>query len=203
VIVSDVELVLPAAGLDQGVAVICGTGSVAVGRYQQRTVQVGGWGYLLGDEGGGYWVVREAVRALLERRDLGCGPGELGDRLLTATGSADVAALQRRYYEQPHLPRDWARHARLVLDSADPAAASIAARAADAVAALAAAATEALDPPGSLAVVLAGGLLGNAAFRRAARCAVALALPGTEVRVLAEEPVAGAIKIACEAVQSC
>ncbi|HEY2127899.1 MAG TPA: BadF/BadG/BcrA/BcrD ATPase family protein [Streptosporangiaceae bacterium] len=52
-IVSDVQLVLPAAGLTDGVAVICGTGSVAVGSLAGRTVQIGGWGYLLGDEGGG------------------------------------------------------------------------------------------------------------------------------------------------------
>jgi glucosamine kinase len=195
-IVSDATLVLPAAGLDAGVAVICGTGSVAVGSHGDRTVQVGGWGYLLGDEGGGYWIVREALRVLLARRDRSCPAGELGDRLLSATGLDDVTMVQRRYYEQPHLPRHWARYARLVLDSADPAAADIAARAADAVAALAGAAIRKLDPSAGLPVVLAGGLVGNAAFRQAARGAVGRALPGTDVRVLAGEPVAGAVELA-------
>ncbi len=195
-IVSDVQLVLPAAGLTDGVAVICGTGSVAVGSLAGRTVQIGGWGYLLGDEGGGYWVVREALRVLLDRRDHDGPVGELGKDLLAATGCNDLAALHRLVYEQPHRPSGWARHANLVLDSADPAAAAIAARAADAVAALAAAAAEELDPPASLPVVLAGGLLGNAAFQTAARKAITRTLPGTEVTVLADEPVAGAIRLA-------
>lgn len=195
-IVSDVQLVLPAAGLTDGVAVICGTGSVAVGSLAGRTVQIGGWGYLLGDEGGGYWVVREALRVLLDRRDHDGPSGELGQDLLAATGCPDLAALHRMVYEQPHRPSGWARHANLVLDSADPAAAAIAARAADAVAALAAAAAEELDPPASLPVVLAGGLLGNAAFQTAARKAITRTPPGTEVTVLAGEPVAGAIRLA-------
>ena len=177
-------------------AVICGTGSVAVGSLAGRTVQIGGWGYLLGDEGGGYWVVREALRVLLDRRDHDDPAGELGQDLLAATGCADLAALHRLVYEQPHRPSGWARHTNLVLDSADPAAAAIAALAADAVAALAAAAAEELDPPASLPVVLAGGLLGNAAFQTAARNAITRTLPGTEVTVLADEPVAGAIRLA-------
>jgi len=199
VIVSDVMLVLPAAGLDTGVAVICGTGSVAVGRFEDRTVQVGGWGYLLGDGGGGYWIVREALRVLLARRDQGRPVGDLGARLISATGSGDLATLHRRYYEQPHFPAAWARHATLVLDSPDPAAAVIAARAGQAAADLAWEAVSKLDPPADLPVVLAGGLLGNAAFRRAACDAIALTLPAAAVTVLDDEPVAGAVRLARQA----
>ena len=201
-IVTDVQLVLPAAGLTEGVAVICGTGSVAVGRYGGQRVQIGGWGFLLGDEGGGYWVVREALRALLDRRDHGRPAGELGDQLLAATGATDLAALHRLVYQQPHRPASWARHASVVLDAPDPAAAAITTRAADAVAALATAATRELDPPISLPVVLAGGLLGHQAFRRAACQAVAQALPTAQVTVLTDEPVAGAIQLAQQAVRS-
>lgn len=195
-VVSDATLVLPAAGLDDGIGLICGTGSVAVGSLGGRTVQAGGWGYLLGDEGGGYWIVREALRVLLDRRDNGSPVGLLGDQLLTATGSDDLAALHRAYYDLPHVPSNWAGHARLVLDSADPAAADIAARAAAAVGMLASLAIRQLEPPIQLPVVLAGGLLGNADFRRAALSAVSLALPGADVSVLADEPVAGAVRLA-------
>ena len=214
VIVSDATLVLPAAGLGAGVAVICGTGSVAVGTSGDRTVQVGGWGYLLGDAGSGYWVVREAMRVLLSRRDHGQPPGELGQLLLAATGTDDLAMLHRRYYEQPHVPGAWARYAGLVLDSGDRAAAEISARAARAVAELAGSAAAELEyagehaasgehavsgergQPSRLPVVLAGGLFRNQAFRHAARNAVAQALLGINVRVLDDEPVAGAVRLA-------
>jgi glucosamine kinase len=245
-IVTDAMLVLPAAGLAAGVAVISGTASVAVGvavgTDGSQSVQAGGWGYLLGDEGGGYWIVREAFRVLLGRRDRGSPPGELGAALLSAVGAADIADLQGRFYEQPHYPRQWARLAPLVLDAADPGAADpgaadpgaadIAARAAAALADLAAAATRELDEraraPASvtagdrgaaarrqaaatvrrsdraspLPVVLAGGLLANAAFADAVRQAVLRALPGADVRILADEPVAGAIRLAALAVRA-
>jgi len=196
VIVTDAMLVLSAAGLDAGVAVVCGTGSVAVGSFAGRSVQVGGWGYLLGDEGGGYWIVREAMRTLLSRRDNGRPAGELGAQLLSATGAADLPALHRLFYAQPHLPGSWARHARLVLSNTDSGAIAIVAQAADAVAGLAASATQKLDAPASLPVVLGGGLLANAAFRDAACNAVAQALPRADVQVLAGEPVAGAVRLA-------
>jgi len=57
-----------------GIVVIAGTGSGAVGRDAAgRTARAGGHGYLLGDEGGGYWIGREAVRAALRAAD-GTGP---------------------------------------------------------------------------------------------------------------------------------
>jgi len=196
VIVSDAMLVLPAAGLDDGIAVICGTGSVAVGKFRERALQTGGWGYLLGDEGGGYWIVREALRTLLARREQGRPAGDLGREMLSATGSGDLAALQRRYYAQPHVPGDWARLARLVLESADPAAAQVTARAADAAAALAAEAARLLDPPGRFAVVLAGGLMANVSFRRAVADRVMMTSSRADVRMLEDPPVAGAIRLA-------
>jgi N-acetylglucosamine kinase-like BadF-type ATPase len=196
VIVTDAMLILPAAGLDAGVAVVCGTGSVAVGSFAGRSVQVGGWGYLLGDEGGGYWIVREAMRTVLRRRDHGQPAGELGAQLLSATGAADLPTLHRLFYAQPHLPGTWAKHAGVVLDSSDQDAVAIAARAADAVAGLAVSATRKLGSSVSLPLVLGGGLLGHAAFRDAACNAVVQILPGADVRVLADEPVAGAVRLA-------
>ena len=198
-IVSDVMLVLSAAGLDDGVGVICGTGSVAVGTYRGQTVQAGGWGYLLGDEGGGYWIVREAVRVLLSRRDRGQPLGDLGVRLLTATEAGDLAELQRSYYQQPHLPRQWAAPARLVIGSTDPAAGDIVTRAAEALAALAVTTVERLAGPATLPVVLAGGLSGSEAFADAVGRAMTAALPSAEFRVLAQPPVAGAVRLARQA----
>lgn len=48
----DTQLLLAAAGRDEGVALISGTGSVAWGRRRDGVhARAGGWGYLHGDEG--------------------------------------------------------------------------------------------------------------------------------------------------------
>jgi glucosamine kinase len=202
IVVNDAMLVLPAAGLDQGVAVICGTGSIAVGAWRGRQARSGGFGYLLGDEGSGYWIARAAVRALLDRRDRGVPLGALGETLLAAAGASHIDELQRMFYDFPH-PRRWARHAPLVLDADDPAARSIAVEAAQALAGLAASAMRRLvgpdgpeGPPVALPVVLGGGLMGHPRLREAAVIAVRGVLPGSAVRALTDPPVAGAVRLA-------
>ena len=70
-IVNDAELVL-AGGTPRGwgVALICGTGSICYGRAPDgTTARAGGWGYLLGDEGGGYDIAREALRLATQTAD--------------------------------------------------------------------------------------------------------------------------------------
>ncbi len=54
IVVNDVALILPAAGVGDGIAVVAGTGSNCIGRHSSRECAVGGWGWLLGDEGSGY-----------------------------------------------------------------------------------------------------------------------------------------------------
>jgi N-acetylglucosamine kinase-like BadF-type ATPase len=51
---------------EPGLVVIAGTGSIAFGRNSTgRTARAGGWGYLFGDEGGAFWIARQALRAAL------------------------------------------------------------------------------------------------------------------------------------------
>jgi N-acetylglucosamine kinase-like BadF-type ATPase len=65
-VVSDVLPILAAGGDSAGVALIAGTGSVAFGRDENcRTVRCGGWGHLLGDDGGGFAIGRAALRSAL------------------------------------------------------------------------------------------------------------------------------------------
>ncbi len=82
--VSDGALVLAAGTPDGwGVAVIAGTGSIAVGADSAgQTARSGGWGYLMGDEGSAYNVVLAALRRCARRAD-GREPGFAAD-LLTA-----------------------------------------------------------------------------------------------------------------------
>jgi N-acetylglucosamine kinase-like BadF-type ATPase len=48
-----------------GILLYAGTGAVACTEVNGELRRVGGWGYLLGDEGAGYWIGRAALRALM------------------------------------------------------------------------------------------------------------------------------------------
>lgn len=48
-----------------GIAVVAGTGSICCGRNASGSrVRIGGWGHLLGDEGSGYAIGRDALKAV-------------------------------------------------------------------------------------------------------------------------------------------
>ena len=67
----DEEIALDAAfGAEQGILVVAGTGSNAIGRTSKgEIVGAGGWGPVLGDQGSGMWIGLEAIRAALAARD--------------------------------------------------------------------------------------------------------------------------------------
>jgi glucosamine kinase len=198
VVVDDASLILPAAGLTEGIAVISGTGSIAVGSWQGRHEWAGGWGYLLGDEGSGYWIVRSAIRALLARRSDGLPAGSLGACLLEATGSSDLDALRAAFYRRPQ-PQYWAPYAPVVLDCPDPEAARLTEEAALALADLALSLAGRLAAADDIEVVLAGGLISHQGLQAATVAAVTAALPASRVRPLTNPPVAGAIRLAAAA----
>jgi N-acetylglucosamine kinase-like BadF-type ATPase len=50
---------------EAGILLYAGTGAVACTEINGELKRVGGWGYLLGDEGAGYWIGRAALRALM------------------------------------------------------------------------------------------------------------------------------------------
>ncbi len=54
-------------GNKDGIIVISGTGAVVYGKKAEKEVRIGGLGYLLGDEGGGFWFGKEFIkRGLLD-----------------------------------------------------------------------------------------------------------------------------------------
>ncbi len=89
VVVSDVELAFEALGSAVGLVLVAGTGSVAMGRTAAgQPVRQGGYGWQMGDEGGGYWIGRQALMAVGIAHD-GRGPATaLTQGLLAATGTA-------------------------------------------------------------------------------------------------------------------
>jgi N-acetylglucosamine kinase-like BadF-type ATPase len=100
-----------AMGGEPGVIAIAGTGSIAFGRNAGRqSARAGGWGYVFGDEGGAFDLVRQGLRAAL-RQEEGWGSATmLTEMLLRETAQPDVNAVLHLFYT-PEWPR--ARVARL------------------------------------------------------------------------------------------
>jgi glucosamine kinase len=199
-VVHDAQLLLAAAGLEAGIALISGTGSVAWGLTPDgRSARAGGWGYLLGDEGSGYGVARDAVRHALRRLDRGAAPDRLTAALVEGCGLAGPEHLQERFYANPER-RYWARQAGLVFACAaagDPAARAILDQAATALATLVRTVASVLGGTGPL--VCAGGLITHQPSLLAHLRADLAADDVTDVRLLDREPVHGAVKIALRA----
>lgn len=88
-----------------GIIAIAGTGQIALGRNAAgQTARAGGWGYLFGDEGGGFDIARQALRAALRQHE-GWGPRtSLHDVLLAEGNARDANELMHRFYTS-----DWPR----------------------------------------------------------------------------------------------
>jgi N-acetylglucosamine kinase-like BadF-type ATPase len=151
---------------EPGVVVIAGTGSIAFGRNSAgRTARAGGWGYLFGDEGGAFWIAREALRSAL-RWEEGWGvPSSLRARLLDATGARNMNHLLHRCYTAEFPRPRIASFAVLVNHAAeggDPVAMEILHAAATELACLALAVREQLFPNGEpVLVAYSGGVFGS------------------------------------------
>src|SRR5262245_29649631 len=91
-----------ATGAGPGVGVISGTGShvFGVGR-DGRAWRAGGWGHLLGDEGSGYWLGLQSIRAALRDRDASGPETALTDAAAAFFGVSSVEALAARVYAKP------------------------------------------------------------------------------------------------------
>ena len=102
-----------ATGGEPGIIVIAGTGSMVFGRNAAGvTARAGGWGYMFGDEGGAFDLVRQALRAILRNEEGWGPPTALREALLEATGARDGNQLLHRLYTDEY-PRDrvagWAK----------------------------------------------------------------------------------------------
>ncbi|GAA2547749.1 BadF/BadG/BcrA/BcrD ATPase family protein [Streptomyces levis] len=198
-VVGDAELLVPAAGLDRGVGLVAGTGSVAVGRSPDGDpVQVGGWGAVLGDEGGAAGLVREAARAVWAAHDRGEEPDALATGLVAAFGVAEVPALGAALESATDVSAEWGRHCPVVFAAAEagsPLARAVIADGGRALAALVvrlAARGVAVDD-----VVVAGGtVLAQPALFEAFTSALAESLPSARARRLRVPPVQGALALA-------
>lgn len=103
IVVNDVVGAWAAAtGAQLGVGVISGTGSNVFGVGPQgRAWRAGGWGHVLGDEGSGYWLGLQSIKAALRDRD-GSGPETaLSDAAVEFFAVPDLETLAPLVYSRP------------------------------------------------------------------------------------------------------
>ena len=69
-VTSDAEIALEGAlGGNDGIMIIVGTGSIALGKHKNKLYRCGGWGIELDDEGSGAWIGREGLTAVVRALD--------------------------------------------------------------------------------------------------------------------------------------
>ena len=205
-VVNDALIALVAgAGDEPGVVIVAGTGSIAYGRDGAgRAARAGGWGYLLGDEGGGFWIGRAALSAVVRQFD-GRGPATLlTDLVLRHMQLASPTQLIHEIYYRDLHRQAIAGLAALVqraTDEGDAVAAQILARAGGELAAAAASVISRLDMRGDVfPTVLAGGIFrGVAWLTKDVTTRLSEAAPRTDVRLLEVEPAVGAVRLALSA----
>ena len=205
-VVNDALVALVAGAGDRpGIVVVAGTGSIAYGRNAAgRAARAGGWGYALGDEGGGFWIGRLALAAVVRQFD-GRGPQTLLTGLvLEQMQLGDPTHLIQAVYGS-RLPRyaiaGIAPLVQRAADEGDAVAADIIQRAAVELGAAASSVIGRLEMRGdAFPTVLAGGvfrglpsLVGTVAAR------IAEVAPRSEVRRLSVEPAVGAVTLALAA----
>ncbi|WP_427017630.1 N-acetylglucosamine kinase [Pseudarthrobacter sp. P1] len=196
-VVHDTRLLLAAARTETGIAVIAGTGSAAWGLDAAGAQsRAGGWGYLLGDEGSGYWFGREAVRHSLRRANRGLAPDVLTRLLLERCGLREPEELIAHFHAGT-TRQYWAALSPLVFDAADAghgdSLALVEAAGAD-LAELAAGCAAPLGNPGP--VVLGGGLGMNQPRLQDSFTSQLAARGLDDVRILDRDPVFGALELA-------
>ncbi|MGE0442115.1 MAG: BadF/BadG/BcrA/BcrD ATPase family protein [Gemmatimonadales bacterium] len=94
VVVGDTTLAFAAMGVETGALLAAGTGSIAVGRTAKGDmVRRGGLGWQMGDEGGGYWIGRQALAAVGAAEDGRSPATALRAALLGARGTSEFRDL--------------------------------------------------------------------------------------------------------------
>src|SRR3989441_3539204 len=84
-----------ALGRSEGIVVNAGSGSSVTGRRGDRIEKAGGWGHILGDAGGGYFLSIQALRLILREYDLHRGDVQFTAKILRALSLNNLDELVR------------------------------------------------------------------------------------------------------------
>ena len=202
-VVNDALIALTAgAGAKPGVVIIAGTGSIAYGRDAVgRAARAGGWGYLLGDEGGGFWIGRAALAAVVRQFDHRGPATLLTDMVLEHMHLHSPTELIHAIYDRGMQPLAIGGIATVVqqaFEQGDLVAADILRRATGELVSAATAVIQRLEMRGELfPIVLSGGtFLGIPSLAVGIRAALSDVAPRSDVHLLEQEPAVGAVHLA-------
>ena len=185
-----------------GVVIISGTGSIAYGRNRtNEAARAGGWGYVLGDEGSGYWIGRAALRAVLRESDHRGQKTALTPLLLKHFGIAQAQGLLHEVYYsnlRPSAIGSLAQCVEAAFREGDSAAIGILRAAANELEASGLTVARRLGLVGEpFTFVLSGGIFRAVPWlREELERRLPVAAPGSITELLAREPAAGAVALA-------
>jgi len=202
-VVNDAVIAL-VAGAPKGVGIVllAGTGSIAYGVDPSgRSLRAGGYGSILADEGSGYWLGQQALRAVVRGAD-GRGPSTLLTSLVfESLGVRSVPDLVPLVYEKGLAKHQIAALAALVQkarDEGDVVSGRLLERAAQELALSTRSVGQRLSFGSEpYPVILAGGVF-KACPSLAGLVEAALDLPGARTALLEVEPARGAIRLALD-----
>ena len=204
-VVNDALVALEAGAPGQpGVVIISGTGSICYGRNGRgEAARSGGWGYVLGDEGSGYWIGRSALRAVLRESDRRGPRTALSPLLLEHFGVSQAQGLIHEVYHSNLRPAAIGALAQCVqraFTQGDPVAIGILRGAADELEAAAMSVARRLELVGSeFLFVLAGGIFRAVPWlEQEMERRLPVASPHSRVRLLDGEPAVGAVALALQ-----
>ena len=205
VIVNDALVALEAGAPDvAGVVIIAGTGSIAFGRNRAgEAVRSGGWGYVLGDEGSGYWIGRAAIRAVLRAADQRGPRTLLTEMLLDHFQVHQPQDLLHAIYRQHSAPAaigGLAGCVQAAFREADPAAIGILRAAANELEGSALSVARRLDLTSeTFTFVLSGGIFRAIPWlRQELERRLPLTAPRSVTKLLEAEPAVGAVRLALQ-----
>lgn len=185
-----------------GIVIICGTGSIAYGRNSRDlAARSGGWGHIIGDEGSGYWIGRQAVQAVMRDAD-GRGPStSLTQNVLAHFDVPSASSLVYIVYGPQGASRSIAMlgpSVQLASESGDAVASAILDRAAMELALAARSVAERLDlRADTFPFVLAGGVFRVVpSLVDRLRGRLLEIAPNATIDLLHEEPALGAVRLA-------
>jgi N-acetylglucosamine kinase-like BadF-type ATPase len=202
-IVNDALVALEAGAPGKpGVVLVAGTGSIAYGRNaQNQSARAGGWGYVLGDEGSGYWIGRAALRAVLREADRRGPQTQLTGLLLHYYGVTRAQELIAQVYQGALRPAAIASLAQCVqgaFNNGDEVAIGILRNAANQLESSAVSVARRLELIGrDFPIVLSGGIFRAVPWlEEELRRRLPLASPRAQPRLLTDEPAGGAVRLA-------